>query len=535
MSRFTDFLFGRKAVAKSTPIVNQSKTNLQKAHLPAPSLHFAYSRGVYASVNKDLLNTLERTRDLSRYLVGIDPFLQRYQEVISVFVVGQDGLKIEPVITNSNGKLAERTNAQIRRAWNDWSEEATYDTLSSFNEVEQLLVRTLARDGEGLVRMITGKSVNKYGFALQVLDPTLLDVNYNTVLDSKGNPESQRVIIMGIEFDGRGRPVAYHVWNRLPADINMAPRVRERIPAEEIIHIFDNSVPGAVRALPWTTAVLNTVSRLNQFLEVHLQACSIAATTPLVMTNSEPDVVGADDVAVSGLQSPQFRRPEINLAYSQILELDHGKSLQALNLNFPTQQFEQTVNAYLKSIAAGLFISYSTLSADMSQGNSANVRFSSLVEREHFQQIQRWLIKSFHMVVYKKWLETAMLYGSLKLPSMNPEDYYQVNFRGTRHSTIDPSKDMKAYIEGINVGLFTRTQVCAELGGDFYENIKQLAVEEEYIQKYGVNVSMGDPKAQDTANQVATGTIQSPDEPNISPDAVSAQEVIAADEQAGLD
>ena len=238
MSRFTDFLFGRKAVAKSTPIVNQSKTNLQKAHLPAPSLHFAYSRGVYASVNKDLLNTLERTRDLSRYLVGIDPFLQRYQEVISVFVVGQDGLKIEPVITNSNGKLAERTNAQIRRAWNDWSDEATYDTLSSFNEVEQLLVRTLARDGEGLVRMITGKNVNKYGFALQVLDPTLLDVTYNTVLDTKGSTDSQRVIIMGIEFDGRGRPLAYHVWNRLPADINMAPRVRERIPADEIIHIF---------------------------------------------------------------------------------------------------------------------------------------------------------------------------------------------------------------------------------------------------------------------------------------------------------
>ena len=164
-----------------------------------------------------------------------------------------------------------------------------------------------------------------------------------------------------------------------------------------------------------------------------------------------------------------------------------------------------------------------------------NVRFSSIVEREHFAQIQRWLIKSFHMVVYKKWIETAMLYGALKLPSMNAEDYYQVNFRSTRHSTIDPAKDMKAYIEGISNGLFTRTQVCAELGGDFYENIKQLAVEEEYIQKYGVNVNMGDPKAQDTANQVATGTLQTPDEPNISPDAVSAQETIAAEEQAGLE
>jgi lambda family phage portal protein len=475
-------------------------------------LNFAFSRGIYASVNQDLLNTLEKTRDLSRYLTGIDPFLARYQEIISVFVVGQDGLKIDPMITNSNGKLAERVNAQIRKNWADWAQEATYDGQLSFNEVEQLLVRTIARDGEGLVRMVTGKNVNKYGFALQVLDPNLLDVNYNTVLDNRGNPNSQRVIIMGIEFDDKGRPVAYHVWNRLPADINMAPRIRERIPAEEILHIFDNSTPGAVRALPWTTAVLNTVSRLNQYLEVHLQACSIAATSPLVMTNTEPDTVAADDVAVSGMSHAPYRQQEINLAYSQILELDHGKSLSALNITFPTQAFEQTTRAYLQSVAAGLFVSYATLTADPNSGNSANIRFSSIVEREHYAQIQRWFIKSFHTKVYRKWIETSLLYGAFTLPTINAEDYYAVTFRSTRHSTIDPAKDMKAYVEAIHNGLATRTQVCAEMGGDFMENIKQIALEEAEIKKYGVNISMGEPKQVDISNQEATGTIQTPDE-----------------------
>jgi lambda family phage portal protein len=507
-----DIFTGRRKEPTNIVVPKQPKTSLVKSRVPAPSIHFAYTRGVFASVNQDLLNTLERTRDLSRYLTGIDPYLARYQEIISVFVVGQDGLKIDPMITNSNGKLAERVNAQIRKAWNDWSQEVTYDGQLSFNEVEQLLVRTIARDGEGLVRMITGKNVNKYGFALQVLDPTLLDVTYNTVLDNKGDPMSQRVIIMGIEFDGRGRPVAYHVWNRLPADINMAPRVRERIPADEILHIFDNSTPGAVRALPWTTAVLNTVSRLNQYLEVHLQACSIAATTPLVMTNSEPDIVGADDVAVNGASHPNYRQQEINLAYSQILELDHGKSLTALNMSFPAQAFDQTTKAYLQSIAAGLFVAYSTLTADPNSGNSANIRFSSIVEREHYAQIQRWFIKSFHTQVYRKWIETALLYGAITLPTMNAEDYYAVAFRSTRHSTIDPAKDMRAYVEAIHNGLATRTQVCAEMGGDFMENVKQLALEEAEIKKYGVNISMGDPKQIEIANQEASGQITTPDE-----------------------
>lgn len=507
-NRITEFLFGKNKPEPTRKLVftPPQKTMLQKSRIPAPSIEFAFSRGIFASVNKDLLLHLERTRDLSRYLVKIDPFLQRYIEIISVFVVGQDGLKIEPIVTGPTGKLAERVNSTIKKAWNDWSEEATYDTMMTFNEVEQLVVRTIARDGEALVRMVTGKDVNKFGFALQVLDPILLDVTYNTVLGQQG--EDNRIIIMGVEFNRRGRPIAYHVYNRLPSDITQIPRIRERIPADEMLHIFDNDIPGAVRSLPWTTAVLNTVSRLNQYLEAHLQAASIAATTPLIMTNSEPDAVGVDDVAVSNAAVPQYRAPEINLAYSQILELDHGKSLQALNLQFPSQAFSQTVDAYLMSIAAGLFVSYATLTADPSKGNSANVRFGSVVEREHFAQLQRWLIKCLHTKVYKKWIEHALLHGAIKLPSMDASNYYQVTFRGTRHSTIDPSKDMKAYIEGINNGLFTRTQVCAELGQDFFENVKQLAVEEAYIEKYGVNITPGDVAAVETANAEAAGLIQ---------------------------
>jgi len=464
-------------------VPKQTKTVIQRSHIPAASISYAQGRGIFASANLDLQQNLDRTRDLSRHLCATDPFLQRYIEVISVYVVGQDGLRIEPSITDARGRLAERVNTSIKEAWDDWSHEATYDCKMSFNEVEQMVVRSVARDGEALIRTITGKSVNKYGFALQVLDPILLDITYSTVL-------TDGVIIMGIEFDNRGKPRAYHIWNRLPSDINMMPRVRERIPMEEILHIYDNDLPGAVRAMPWTTSVLNTVSRLNQYLEVHLQACSIAATTPLVMTNEEPDVVGVDDVSVSGVNPQQFSQPHINLAYSQILELDHGKRLQSLNLQFPTQHFQETTKQYLQSIASGLFVSYATLTADPASGNSANIRFSSIVEREHFTQLQRWLIKNLHTKVYKAWIESALLYSAIKLPTINPEDYFKVTFRNTRHSTIDPSKDMKSYVEGINNGLYTRTQICSEMGSDFFENVKQLAAEQEYMQKY--NVVLGD-------------------------------------------
>ena len=120
-NRFTDFLFGQnKKEEKKRVVLQKPGARLEKARVPAPSVEFSFSRGMFASANQDLLLHLERTRDLSRYLTKIDPYLQRYMEVISVFVVGQEGLKLEPVITSPNGKLAERVNNNIRKAWMDW-------------------------------------------------------------------------------------------------------------------------------------------------------------------------------------------------------------------------------------------------------------------------------------------------------------------------------------------------------------------------------------------------------------------------------
>lgn len=484
----------KKETVKVTRMIPK-RTTLTKSGLPAASINFAQSRGIFASANQDIFRNLEKTRDLSRYLCGIDPFLQRYIEVVSVFVIGQDGLRLEPTITSNDGILNQEVNTAIKTAWDAWSVEATYDGTLSFNEVEQLVVRTLARDGEAIVRFVTGPSVNKYGFAVQVLDPALLDTNYNTVT------KDDHTIIMGVEFDLRGRPVAYHVWNRLISDITAVPRIRERIPSDEFIHLFDSDTPGTARALPWTTSVLNTVSRLNQYLEVHLQACSIAATTPLVMTNTEAETLGVDDVAVGTQGTETYTQQVIDLAYSQIIELDHGKSLSALQVPFPTQAFEQTTKAYLQSIAAGLFVSYATLTADPASGNSANIRFSSIVEREHFQQMQRWLIKNLHMKVYKKWIESATLYGALRLPTMTPEEYWAVNFRTTRSPSIDPAKDLKAYITGLEQGLYTRSQIANELGTDFLENVKELAKEQQILKDYGVVLGEQKPQEQQIVQQ----------------------------------
>jgi capsid protein len=54
---------------------------------------------------------------------------------------------------------------------------------------------------------------------------------------------------------------------------------------------------------------------------------------------------------------------------------------------------------------------------------------------------------------------------------------------------VDPSKDVKADVDAVLMGFKTRTEIAANHGKDFEEMIDQLAAEQAYIDKKGLNFS----------------------------------------------
>lgn len=452
------------------------------------SAWYNINRNFLNSPNSEIRYTLDKTRELSRLLVGIDGYAAKYIELLSVYVVGEQGMQISPRYTR-DGVLVDEVNEAITKAWNEWCEEASFDGRYSFKELEQLGIRTVGRDGEALFRIVRGKSVNKFGFALQPLDPALLDINYNAKL------EGEKFIYMGVEYDGV-RPVAYHLFNRYANDLvsnGFVNRVRERVPADEIIHIFDDDYGTLVRGLPWLQPAIKTLARLHEFLDAHLLACQVAAAAPLVMTSEGADTPDFEDVSVNTIQNSdgttstvnETMSPVINLNYSHILELPANKRLQALDLKYPTQGFDIAVKTYLQQIAAGLQVSYASLTSDSSQESYSTVRHGSIIERDHWKQVQNFYAQRFHKKVYRAWLEAALLTGALDLLGM-PEDYYAVDFRPRGFKHADPLKDMRAYVEGISQGLFTREQIVAEMGGNWEENIKTIQKEQRFAAQHGV-------------------------------------------------
>lgn len=464
---FLDFLKRNK----STHLISLPKPAV-RSRVDQIEQSFRTSSFKFSNPNLDLRRRLILARDLARQLVNTNTYAAAWREMVATYVVGDQGFQLQPQITKPDGSLDTDINDKIKKAWNDWADHyCSLDGQDTIVEICQTAIRNTATDGECLYRIVKG-NVNPYGIALQAIDPALLDVDFSKQLSDT------RSIVMGIEFEGH-KPVAYHIWNR-HVGLQGFPRELERVPADEIIHIYDND-NFTVRGLSWLAPAFRYLTQLDDFLVAHLKASNLAANAPLIESfdSSSP----APIVSVEGNGEPE----PLDVPGFTSIYVPQGKTVTATNLQFPNAQIETTVRLYLQAAAAALNMSYENLTSDYSNTSFSSGRLGGLKEKSHWRTCQRFFVMHFLMRVYRVWIKQAMLTRRITLPGVSSE-YYSVQFQPRGFSYIDPVKEMKAYAEGISQGLMTRTQICAELGSNYADNIRTLAEEQNLAQEFGVQL-----------------------------------------------
>jgi lambda family phage portal protein len=244
--------------------------------------------------------------------------------------------------------------------------------------------------------------------------------------------------------------------------------------------------------MPWTTPALSQLVRLLEWQDDYAATMRMAARTRLVLHNdlAEDELEeGVDDVADDNFGQRFFGTDKtdfINTTQSQIIEVDAGKRLEALNIPVPQSGVSESSKLILQRIAAGLHVSYATLTADGAQSSFSSVRHDSIVERDIWRQRQKWFIRVFNKRVFNEWKVQAVLSGQLTLPEGKLASDIHADFMTRGFSSIDAIKDVKGYVMAIENGLTTRTQVVAEMGGDFNENLELLAQEREMAKAAGI-------------------------------------------------
>lgn len=449
-------------------------------------------------IDADIYNDQERLVQLSRNLEQNNAIQKKFLSEREINVVGPTGF-----ILNSQAKdfisgiatLDVIGNSVIEEAFIKWSKARYCDITgkNSFKEIQRILERTRARDGEVLIRKIRQKATkeNPFGFSIQVLDPQRLDINYNGKLDN-GN-----VIKMGVELNSYAKPIAYHLkTNESQAISNgtYGSAKRERVPARDIIHAFKALSPEQTRGIPEGHAVFSLMANLEEFQRAALMASKIGASSSIYLERT-------DDSGNTTLEAMADAVEEIDDLEHFIMEvspgdirvLPKGTTMKTFDAKYPESNFVSYVQFMLKQIASGLNVSYFVLANSLESVNYTSSRTGLISERDHYKREQAWVIENILEPIYEDWLETSMLNGAIKLfsgsiiPATKLDKFISnYRFHGRRWDWVDPLKDANANILMINNGLASLTQVLAEQGMEYEDILADKKREKELRAIYGV-------------------------------------------------
>ena len=427
-----------------------------------------------------------RARDLERNSAIVKQFLR----LVAVNVVGPNGIRLQSQVKNNNSQVNQAFAEKIEAGWEDWCYQPTRDGKMDCVSLQKMIIKTVARDGEAFVRMIRGFSRNKYNFALEMIDPDLIDETINSAKGSGNNAakgSGTNEIRLGVEVDADGRPVAYHGWDKPPRLVMGAQRQKIRYPADEIIHIYDPERVNQTRGMSWMTSVMIHIRHGSAYSEAELIAARTGASKMgFFQRNAQLGMPGlADDDSDKG----QFT---MNADPGTFGILPDGYEVASWTPSHPSTAFSEFMKSQLRHIASGLGVTYSALANDLENVNYSSIRAGLLMERDTWRSTQHWWICSFLKPVYKEWLNMSLLSGAIVLDNRDVRKFLDAKWIPRGWAWVDPMKDTQASVLAIGSGLASRTSVLAEQGGDYEDIFSDLANEDEEAAALKINVSVKD-------------------------------------------
>jgi len=437
------------------------------------------------TADEELRADLKTLRARSRDMVRNNDYARRFMHLLGTNVVGPNGIglqvKAKRVKADGTEKQDPAANKKIESGWARWCrpENASVTRRMSFRDIQRLFIQSVARDGEVLIRKRRNFN-NPFRFALQALEPDHLDMDYDVTELANGNR-----IKMGVELDPWGAPDAYHVLTNHPGEniFYMKGRYRERIPADEIIHAFIVERPGQTRAAPWMAASMTHLMHAYRYQESEEVAARIGAAKMGFITSQDSEGYAGDDEDDGDLVTEV--RP------GSFEQLPEGMSVETFDPDHPNTAFSDFMKSVLRGAAAGLNVSYNSLSSDLEGVNYSSIRQGVLEDRDNWMLLQAWMIDSFMVPVFETWLEMAILSGQVSLPMTSFDLYNAPVWKPKRWGWVDPLKDMNANIVAIENGLKSRADVIADQGGDIDDTFEALATEDKKAKALKLNLKNG--------------------------------------------
>jgi lambda family phage portal protein len=476
------------------------------------------SIGGLVSGNSEIRQSLRTMRMRSRQLANDNEYAKRFFQLLRNNVVGAKGFDLQMKIYKPRGQLDVAANNTIEEAHAAFSKIGVFSACGTMSRraFDRAAVTQWARDGEVLVEVLYGQRFNRFGIAFSLLDPDLIDEALNIgsggAMPGYGRIEGVE-IRMGIERDQYGRPLAYWMHNTHPNDdvVNVGFQRHRRVPADRIIHRFlrDEQRAGTSRGVPWLFVAMRRLAMLGGYEEAALVNARQGASKMGFYTQPNDDAaLVADGSKVSDVKDQNGNL--ITEAEPGVFGvLPKGWGFETYDPTYPSDAMDGFVKSMLRAFAAGVGINYNVLASDLENVNYSSLRQGALEDRDTYESIQHTYIEEVALPMFEAWLRMALDLGQIgRLPMDGFDRFNKPVMIPRTWRWVDPLKEVSGKEKELQLGITTRTRLCAEQGIDFEQLVDERKREEDILRAAGITLGAPAPAA-----PAAPAAAQTPAEP----------------------
>lgn len=472
----------RHILARISPawaLERERKAHALKAYYDAAEAgRLRKPRSIRASANNEIERDGAKLRGLARYLECNLDFAKGALDTLVANVVGA-GVFPEPQVKTRDGAPATEFNTLLLALFKDWAENPEVTWELDYYSVQRMMCRSWLRDGEVLSKLVSGPAdfINhgtEVPFSLELLEADYLPFDRNG--------QAPR-IVNGVELNAWNKAIAYHVYKQHPGDNNSVSMETTRVSSDRMIHLKHMTRLHQVRGVSLFASVINRFDDIKEIDESERVAARVAAAMAGFIKKGTPDLYQPPALGEDG--RPVYRN--IDIAPGMIFDdLAPGEDVGTISSNRPNNALIPFRDAQLRSAAAGLGTSFSSLSRNYNGTYSAQRQ--ELVEaRRHYDTLTSYFVRRFAHVVWQAFVQAALA-ANKAVPGKDIDlaTVYDATHTAPPLLWIDPVKEAEANKVMQEMGYKSRSEIIRERGRTPDEVNQEVLREQQEEERLGL-------------------------------------------------
>lgn len=423
----------------------------------------------------------DRSRDASRNDWSGESSVQKWATALI-------GIGITPRFRRVKSKTRK---AALVDLFEDFVQQSDADCVLNLYGQQTLVVRSWIEAGEVFARRRWRFGDEGFAVPMQV---QLLEAEMVPLLDAtayKGLPIGNR-IVSGIEVNKRGRRVAYWVYKQHPGDaaiIDIGPDALVRVPASDMIHVFEQKRPGQMRGVSALAPVLARLREIGDYEGTTLERQRIANLWVGFITRTLPtmDPNDINSGALTGLEQTVDVDGVglLPLKPGLIQELEDGQSFNFANPPEAGTNYSDYLRTSHLGTAAAAGLPYELFSGDIREVSDRTLRVL-VNDFRRFAEQRQWqiIIPQFCQRVVEWFVEAGVLAGKIGVDES--DDVRRVEHAPHGWAYIHPVQDVQGKAMEVNSGFRSRSSVIGERGDDPDMVDQERAVDQEREETLGL-------------------------------------------------